>query len=56
MAIVQVPYATVTVKYLRALSYGLHSYGLHYIVMAHSSTLFVAVILDQAHAAIPDGL
>ena len=28
MGIVQVPYATVTVKYFRALSYGLYSYGL----------------------------
>ena len=28
MGIVQVPYATVTVKYVRALSYGLYSYGL----------------------------
>ena len=27
MGIVQVPYGTVTVKYLRALSYGLYSYG-----------------------------
>ena len=29
MDIVQVPYATVTVKYFRALSYGLYSYGLY---------------------------
>ena len=29
MGIVQVPCATVTVKYFRALSYGLHSYGLN---------------------------
>ena len=28
MGIVQLPYATVTVKYFRALSYGLYSYGL----------------------------
>ena len=29
MDIVQVPYATVTGKYVRALSYGPYSYGLH---------------------------